>query len=141
MNPKDFYDNLLGTLPLQRGTGGTLSIKDVGLILGACLGLKNDNLIKFTENNNNYNGNSLSVKDEISLAVIKFCGWNERISTIHAVTFCEFLCVLCPYRMLQKKLQVRENAQNIKFFNFSIFQFFNFTILQVFNISSNFLLI
>ena len=120
MTSKDFLDNLFGTLPLQRGSGGKLNVADVGLILGACLGLKNNTLIPSTKHKNNdtsslssssinfnYNGNSLSVRNEISLAVIKFCVWDERESFIHPNTFSDFLCVLCPYRTLQKKLQVR----------------------------------
>ena len=119
MNSKDFFHNLLGTLPLQKGSGGKLNITDVGLILGACLGLKNSPRIPSTRNknndnnssssiNSNYNGNSLSVRNEISSAVIKFCVWDERESFINPDILSDFLCVLCTYRTLQKKLQVRE---------------------------------
>ena len=135
MNSKDFFLNLLGTLPLQKGSGGKLNITDVGLILGACLGLKNSPRIQSTRNknndnnssssiNSNYNGNSLSVRNEISSAVIKFCVWDERESFINPDILSDFLCVLCTYRTLQKKLQVRKILSKKFLMNISIFFYF-----------------
>ena len=97
---------MLGTLPLQRGGGKLLSVSDVGMILGACLGLKNVTTIQNSSGNNSYSGNSLSVREDIALAVIRFCVWDENVTKINADQLRDFLCVLCPYRTLQKRIQV-----------------------------------
>ena len=83
-----------------------LSVSDVGMILGACLGLKNVTTIQNSSGNNNYSGNSLSVREDIALAVIRFCVWDENVTKINADQLRDFLCVLCPYRTLQKRIQV-----------------------------------
>ena len=110
VNPRDFLDNLLGTLPLQRGSGRVLSVPDVGLILGACLGLKKSTPAPSSHthsNSNNFNLSSLSVKEEVAMAVVRFCSWDEQSVGVEADALRDFLCVLCPYRALQKRLQVR----------------------------------
>lgn len=106
VNPRDFYNNLLGTLPLHRSNGRTLSTPDVGLILGACLGLKRNNP---TQGGSTLGGSlsSLSVKEDVAVAVIRFCTWDEEAGSVDADVLRDFLCVLCPYRTLQKRLQVR----------------------------------
>jgi hypothetical protein len=54
------------------------------------------------------------VRDDVSVSIIKFCLWDEEARSIDAEMLGQFLCVLCSYRQLQRKLQVRKRSMSSK---------------------------
>ena len=102
---QSFFDTLLEALPSPKKTSSkrALSVPDVGYLLGACTGVKGSG----GENNSSIGGNmTLIVRDDVSLAVIRLCAWNESATSVDAGVLRSFLCVLSSYRVLQKRLQV-----------------------------------
>lgn len=98
------YDTILECLPNPRRNSSKrlLGVKDVGFILGSCAGFKN----YIGGNSASIGSVSLSVKDDVALAVIRLISWDMAGVVVEAGDLKEFLCVLSTYRMLQKKLQV-----------------------------------
>lgn len=99
MSPRDHFNSVLAALhsSKQSSADRILSVSDVALLLGSCVGLKS------TNSNNSL---SLSVGEEEALSVIRFCVWDESACSMSVDQLRSFLCALPTYRVLQKRLQV-----------------------------------
>lgn len=99
MSPRDHFNSMLSALPSSKQSSADriLSLSDVTLLLGSCIGVKS------TDFNNVL---SLSVVEEEALAVIRFCVWDGSACSVSLDQLRSFLCALPTYRVLQKRLQV-----------------------------------
>lgn len=99
MSPRDHFNSMLAALPSSKQSSADriLSLSDVTLLLGSCIGLKSTNF---------NNSLSLSVGEGEALAVIRFCVWDGLACSVSADQLRSFLCALPTYRVLQKRLQV-----------------------------------
>lgn len=68
------------------GGGGAVGVSEVATVLGK-LGVQ--------------------LRQGEVLAVIRFCSWSDAAQEISVEQLREYLCNLCSFRQLQKRLQVR----------------------------------
>jgi hypothetical protein len=99
MSPRDHFNSMLAALPSSKQSSAdrVLSVSDVALLLGSCIGRQSTNFS---------NSLSLSVGEEDALSVIRFCVWDGSACGVSADLLRSFLCALPTYRVLQKRLQV-----------------------------------